>query len=153
MSNELAKHHEPIRGKVAGILNERELVINVGADSGVQAEMKFKVLSVAETEVYDPDTDELLGLIDREKVRVRVTEVKEKLSVCRTYRVFHTPAGPLYTNLFEAGGIFRMRELMAAPRKIPETLKAGGSDYLPPLSEEESFVKVGDRVIQLYEDD
>jgi hypothetical protein len=38
-------------------------------------------------------------------------------------------------------------------REIVETLKAEDSSLPPPLSEEESYVKKGDRVIQLLNDD
>jgi hypothetical protein len=34
-----------IRGKVAQILNEREVVINIGKDAGVKIGMKFKILA------------------------------------------------------------------------------------------------------------
>lgn len=34
-----------IKGHVAGVLNERELIINVGSDDGVTLGMKFKILS------------------------------------------------------------------------------------------------------------
>jgi hypothetical protein len=76
----------PIEGKVAGILTERELVINVGTNKGVQKAMKFKVLAKP-AEITDPDTGELLATIAREKVRVEATDVHEKYSICSTYRV------------------------------------------------------------------
>ena len=39
---------EPIRGKVARILNSREMVINVGSDSGVAVGMRFEVMDAKE---------------------------------------------------------------------------------------------------------
>jgi len=135
---------EPLHGKVAAILNERELAINIGADDGVEPKMKFKVLAEYPTEVLDPETSERLGVIDREKVRVQATEVRERMSICRTYRTRHIPGGLYY--------YFRMPNLMAPPREVPETLKADDSSRLPPLPEEESYVKIGDRVVQLAEE-
>ena len=44
-----------IEGKVAAIVNERELAINRGADVGVKEGMIFKVVE-PELDVTDPDT-------------------------------------------------------------------------------------------------
>jgi hypothetical protein len=143
MTNEHVQWNEPLQGKVAAVLNERELAINIGASHGVEPGMKFKVLAEQPAEIYDPETNELLGTIDREKVRVQVVEIQEKFSICRTYRIRRTSGGPLY-------GLAAFT-LTAPPREIPETLKAEDSSLPPPLSEEESYVKIGDRVVQLIE--
>ena len=144
MMNDVEKQNNLIQGKVAGILNERELAINIGTNNGVIEGMKFKVLTEKPTEIRDPETDKFLGIVDREKVRVQVIEVQEKLSICRTYRTYKVGGGA-FGNL----GIFN--RLFEQPHKIPETLKADESEYPQPLSEEESYVKKGDRVIQLIE--
>jgi hypothetical protein len=152
MNNEPVKQKRQIQGKVAGVLNERELVINVGSNSGVQKGMKFAVFANEETKLYDPETGDLLGIIDREKVRVRATEVKEKLSICRTYRELTIGGGPL-REYVESQGYLGLSHLFDLPRRVPETLRVDKSAYLPPLSEEESYVKIGDRVVQVPEDD
>ena len=36
---------QPIRGKIARVLNSREVAINKGADDGVKIGMVFKILS------------------------------------------------------------------------------------------------------------
>lgn len=132
-----------IEGKVAGILNERELTINIGLKNGVFEGMKFSILAKAAIEIYDPETHEKLGMVDREKVRVVAAEVNERFSICKTYRKW-TTVGSTFANI--AG-------LMAAPRVEHETLKVNDSSLPPPLSEEESYVKIGDRVIQVKEED
>jgi hypothetical protein len=149
MTDDSVKQREPIQGKVAGILNARELAINIGSNSGVQVGMKFRVMSSEETKVYDPETGDLLGLIDREKVRVQATEVREKLSICKTYRTVTMGDGELHGYM----AALALADLFRPPRRVPETLKVESSDYLPPLSEEESYVKTGDRVIQVLESD
>jgi hypothetical protein len=142
---QLAKN-EPLEGQVATILTERELVINIGASHGVEPEMKFKVLAEYPTEVFDPETNERLGTVDREKVRVQATEVRERMSICRTYRIRYIPPGRWYDF-----SVLDTARLFAPPREIPETLKVDDSSKLPPLPEEQSYVKIGDRVIQLVE--
>jgi hypothetical protein len=134
-----------IEGKVASILNERELAINIGIEHRVKEGMKFKVLAEKPTEITDPETGQLLGELDREKVRVKVLEVKEKFSICRTYKKRYIPGGPFYNML--------AINLTQEPREVIETLKAEDASLPPPLSEEESYVKKGDRVIQLLVDD
>ncbi len=142
MISNVIEKKQPIKGKVAGILTEREITINVGSLNGVYEGMKFKVLANSPMEVTDPETGEKLGIIDREKVRVAATEIQEKFSVCRTYRV-KVIGGWNFPNL----------AALNVRQEFPETLKVEDSQLPQPLSEEESYVKVGDRVIQLVEDE
>src|SRR6266704_2575452 len=76
----------PIRGKVARILNSRELAINVGSSDGVVEGMYFDVLDPKGEDIKDPDTGQVLGSLERPKVRVRVVKVQEHLSVASTFR-------------------------------------------------------------------
>lgn len=133
-----------VSGKVAGILNERELTINIGSKDGVIVGMKFKILAESPLEVRDPENDELLGVVDREKVRVKASEVYDRFSVCRTY-VTHTTEGFVPLNA--------ARLLLEPPRTVVETLKADDRSFPPPLPEEESYVKRGDRVVSIGNSD
>lgn len=134
-----------MEGKVAGVLSERELYINIGSSSGVTLGMKFKVLAAEPVEVRDPETDEVLGIIDREKVRVSVVDLKEKFSICKTYRKWTTRGGALYLGSLALN-------MLEAPKTVYETLKAEDSSLPQPLSDDESFVKRGDRVVQVAND-
>jgi len=126
---------KPIMGKVSGVLTERKLAINIGSKHGVTPRMKFRVLAEKLIEIHDPETNEVLGTVDQEKVRVEACEVHESFTVCRTYKT--TTIG------FVA----------IIGKEIPETLKADASAILPPLSEKEAYVKKGDRVSQVFDDD
>ena len=75
-----------IRGKVARILTSRQLVINVGSENGVEIGMKFDVLDPKGDDIKDPDTGEILGSVNRPKVRVEIIEVQNRLSVAQTYK-------------------------------------------------------------------
>jgi hypothetical protein len=105
--------------------------------------MKFKVLAAEPILIKDPDTQEELGEFDREKVRVEVTEVYDNFSVCKTYRKIY------YGNAYLAKTISEM--LVTSGSKI-ETLKADDTEFPPDLSEAESYIKKGDRVIQVLDD-
>ena len=133
-----------IEGKVAAVLNERELAINIGTKSGVKVGMKFKVLADKPTDITDPATGEPLGQLDREKVRVQVVAAEDKFAVCRTYRIRYAGI-PAFS--------FPSISALMYPREVQETLKAKDAEVPPPLSEEESYVKKGDRVVELSGDD
>lgn len=142
-----------IEGRVAQILNARELVINIGQDNGVLEGMKFAILSEAPTEIRDPETGELLDTIDREKVRVKASEVRSKITICKTFVVKEIAGGKLHSSAVEAlFGVGTIAHELRPPRSIVETLKAEDKDFLPPLSPEESYVKIKDRVIQILDD-
>lgn len=135
-----------IRGKVARILNSREIAINVGRDDGVYRGMYFDVMDQNYEEIRDPDTQEVLGSIQRPKIRVKITTVQEKLSLASTYKrrkVNVGGAGMEFTGL--------SRELMP-PEWITkyETLKTEEKTW-EDLEEQESFVKTGDPVVQVFE--
>ncbi len=74
-----------IRGQVAKILNDREIIISRGAEDGVEAGMTFAVLDPSPSEVADPETGELLGTIRHRKVKVLVTRVEPRLAFARTF--------------------------------------------------------------------
>ena len=59
----------PIRGKVARVLNEREIAINIGTAHGVTVGMYFDVIDPHYENIKDPDTNEVLGSLGRPKVR------------------------------------------------------------------------------------
>lgn len=137
MASKDIKKSRLIQGKVAGILTERELTINIGSAAGVHEGMKFKVLADTPIEVRDPQTDEKLGEVDREKVLVTASEVRENFSVCKTYRKWGAPL-PWY-----------LGSILSRYGERYETLKTQDSQLPTPLSEDESYVKKGDRVIEL----
>ena len=70
-----------IRAKVARILNSREIAITAGSQQGVSIGMLFDVMDPKGEDVSDPETGEVLGSIDRPKVRVQVIQIQERISV------------------------------------------------------------------------
>ncbi len=139
---------ELIRGKVAQVLNSREIAINVGSAVGVVSGMYFQVLAAPE-DIRDPDTDEVLGVIDRPKVRVRVTDVQEKLSVATTYRKRRVNIGGAGI----LGYTSSMADLLKPAKWVTEyeTLKTEEKTW-EDLDEEESYVNTGDIVVQIVEE-
>ena len=138
---------EPIRGKVAQILNSRELVINAGSNSGVAVGMRFEVMDAKGQDIKDPATGELLGSLERPKVKVEVSKVQKRLSVASTYKNETVNVG--------GGGLVVSSSLsqLFMPAKYEtryETLKTEEKTW-EDLDEEDSYVKIGDPVVQVLE--
>ena len=134
---------EPIRGKVACVLNGQEIVINIGIVDGVTVDMDSKVMDLNGEDIKDPDTNEVLGSIERPKIKVRVTHVQEKLSVASTYRTETV-------NIGAKGGFRSICPIPYAPKWVKkyETLRVEDKSLFP-IEEYDSFVKVGDPVVQV----
>ncbi|MFT2753990.1 hypothetical protein [Clavibacter sp. Sh2088] len=75
-----------LRGKVAEVVSDREVILNRGADHGVQVGMYFAILDPGAVGITDPDTNEPLGDIKVVKIVVRAIEVAPKITLARTFR-------------------------------------------------------------------
>lgn len=138
---------ELIRGKVARILNSRELILNIGSTSGVDVGMYFDVLDPKGEDIRDPDTDEVLGSVERPKVRVQVVKVLDKLCIASTYKKRRINVG---------GQGFGVRDefsrMLAPPKYVTqfETLKTTETTW-EDLSPDQSYVKIGDPAVQVVD--
>ncbi|MBI1311936.1 hypothetical protein GC176_11640 [bacterium] len=128
------------RGRVAAILNARELVINLGNADGVTKGMRFAVLADEPIAIRDPESGDVLDTLDREKVRVRAKEVRERITICETYRM----KGARGAVALASNWAKIITEEMQKPQR--ETFHISDDSTLPPLTEEESYVKINDRV-------
>ena len=128
-----------LEGKVARILNSRELAINKGSDAGVEKGMEFKVVE-STMDIVDPDTEEPLGSITRVKVRIRISEVQPRFSIGRTYEIYHT-----YLDHRPLG--------LSASRQEVAKVKLLRTKDPHNFYEESGYVEVGDLVVQLGENE
>ena len=98
-----------IRGKIAYVLDNGDIVINVGAAHGVHRGMYFDVIDDHKLDIRDPDTKEVIGSLEISKIKVEVIDTQEKISVATphlslkkrakgVYRV-STPLGPFARSL------------------------------------------------------
>ena len=136
-----------IRGKVAQIINSREVALNVGSDHGVELNTLFDILTQKGFDIKDPDTNEILGSVERPKARVKVVMVRPRLCVASTYRTRRVNVGGVGLGLGRSG-------LFEPPKweTRTETLKTNENVW-DELSEEESYISTGDPVVQVFEDD
>jgi len=136
-----------IRGKVAQVLNSRELALNVGTDHGVQVGMLFDVLDPKGEDIVDPDTGDVLGSLARPKVRIKVISVQPKLAVASTYKKERINIGGV--GIGSAG----LAQLLSPPEYVTqyETLKTTEKTW-EDISEKDSYVKRGDPVVEVKVD-
>jgi len=142
---------DPIEGKVAKILDDQTLILNVGRAHGVAQGMLFCVFAPVE-EVKDPDTGESLGAWEAVKGYVQATHPQDRLTVCRGYtprraestkpedRGTHTLSGELVAVSMLSGG-----PLSKARLNVERSQLAGMPEIGP--------IKVGDRARSIAEAD
>jgi hypothetical protein len=138
----------PLRGKVARILDTRNLVINLGATHGVVVGMYFDVLDPKGEDIRDPDTQEILGSLERPKVRVQIVKAEDRISVASTFK-------KKTVNIGGRGGLAvgGLAEMFMPPKHVTkyETLKTTEKTW-EDLEESDSYVKTGDPVVQVLEE-
>jgi hypothetical protein len=98
--------------------------------------MQFEVLAGESLEITDPETGQPLGALDRAKVRVEVTDIHDKFSICETFGLVEVPG-----TMISAADFFRPSRTVQATFNARERPR--------PLSQEESIVQIGDRVKQV----
>ena len=146
----MTENTEPIRGKVARILNSRELALNIGTKDGVKLGMKFDVMDTKGENIEDPETGEVLGSLERPKVRVEINRIEERLSVARTFKSRKVNIGGGSGSI----ALDSVTQYLLPPNWVTEyeTLKTEEKTW-EDIDEEDSYVKSGDPVVQVLQDD
>ena len=106
------RDQEPIRGKVAAVLGEERLVLNVGTDHGVAQKMVFRI--IGSRVIRDPDTGDKLGEVDVMKIKVQVGEVRGGMSIAYPYEEYNPGDFFLGPTL----QFFTSKDIKPAPRSL-----------------------------------
>lgn len=124
-----------IEGKIATILNTRELALNKRADDGVEMGMTFEVLDFG-VDVIDPDSEDMLGRLARPKLRVEIVHIEPRFSVGKTFDTYQQP------------NVAAALSAVLSPKFITKvkTIREGEDQE---FSEGSVSVSVGDPVVQL----
>lgn len=133
-----------IRGRVARILNSRELVLNIGSDLGVVEGMYFDIMDPAGEDIRDPETLEVLGSIERPKVRVQIIRVQQRISIATTYKKKQVNVGGMDMIAAQVNKMFMPPKFQIEYETFKTTEKTWED-----LSEEQSYVKIGDPAVQV----
>lgn len=145
---------ELIEGKVAQVLNEREVAINIGTEQGVERGMKFEILSEKPIVITDPDTGDEIGTREQPKVKVKAVEVQPRMSIASTYQTYQVNVGGTGT-ADPLASIWDTMRRFTPPRRVTrvKTLRIDQSELPGPLDEKDSIVRRGDRVRQIVNTD
>lgn len=131
---------ERIRGKVAEVVSDREVILNRGSEHGVHAGMYFAILDPGAVGITDPDTGEPLGDIKMVKIVVRAIEVAPKLTLARTFRSRRVNVGGS-----GALGIGVLARAMQEPEYVDQVEKLTLDKNSPrKIDPKDSVVKRGD---------
>lgn len=133
-----------IEGLVASVLNERELVLDIGSDHGVEVGMRFDIIYPGGIAIPNPKVPgEILGSVEWPKTQVKIVQVYPNLAVGRTFRTITTPAS--------GGGIAAIAAgFQYTPEKTTvETLRTDGAFAAKEIDPKDSVVKVGDPAVQV----
>jgi len=117
-----------IRGQVAKLVNEEELIINRGKEAGVVSGMTFWVMDPSTEHILDPETGEDLGGVPRTKVRVMVTSVGSRVSLAERVAPSSNPFSGV-AGLFINQSPSRKSVGIANPRSWPEGVEVGDPIY------------------------
>ncbi len=141
---------KPIRGKIAKVLNSREVAINVGEEQGVEVGMVFDILAPNGDVIRDPDTHAELGFVEQAKSRVKVTRAYEKFAVASTFRSREVNVGGKGLLSLPLGSAFDPPkwETRYETLKIEGGFEAAAEE----MGEHESYVSRGDPVVQVVGD-
>jgi hypothetical protein len=136
-----------IEGKVANILDEYSIVINVGRNNGVTEGMTFAVFVQSSDEIKDPDSGEILGTLENVKDYVYAAHIQDKFATCVAKEIKKTPEDGEGSGAQTLSGAMMAESMSKRPRgtKIRterlnvNTSQISGVPQLGPIS-------VGDRV-------
>lgn len=95
-----------IEGKVAKIIDDTDVVVNVGEEDGVERDMEFIVYEVGEV-IEDPDTGEALGNVEHVKARVKPKHIQEKITVMTSAETTTKNTGVYGLNLSQSKTVQR----------------------------------------------
>jgi hypothetical protein len=149
--SELIENREPIEAKVAALISDFNIAINVGSSVKVTEGMKFSIRADSPIEIIDPDTGEILDIIDEEIIRVIVVDVKDRYSICTTYRtkfIGNSPPSPFQSQLSIAMEDFIRR---IPQHIIKESLVKPFSETHKRVDVDKSVIRVGYRAIEIKE--
>ena len=70
-------------GKIADVIDQYRVVINIGASDGVRVGQRFLIYKIGD-EILDPDTKESLGRLEIIKGKGEVIHTQERLATLQT---------------------------------------------------------------------
>lgn len=85
--------------KIIKIIDETAFIINAGSDDGIEPNDQFNIIDSEGEQIFDPETNELLGMLNTSKGKIIADEVYPKMTITKTRRIAHRSTSPLTENL------------------------------------------------------
>lgn len=85
-----------IKGKVAAILDQYTLVLNIGSQNGVKKGMKFVIYELGDS-INDPETGTELGSLEIVKGFAEVVNIQDNLCTVRSSEELTEYLSPIWT--------------------------------------------------------
>lgn len=86
--------------KIAKIINNYKVVINAGYNQGIQENQRFLIYSLDGEEIFDPDTNKLLGRLEVIKGTARAVFVQDNICTIESDEyLVNEPYDPLSANI------------------------------------------------------
>jgi len=121
--------------QIIKIVDDKNLIINIGLEDGVAANEKFQIFEQG-IEIVDPSTGEALGNLDFIKATVTAISVLPKMSICQSIKRTSTDLANI-ANLLTGVSITRTeRESLDVD---PEEISGGYEDF-------DKTIRIGDLV-------
>lgn len=126
--------------RVVQILDQFEIVLNRGTEHEVNVGDRYLVFGLG-SEIFDPDTNESLGVLEEVRGRVEVKHVQEKMATARSIisvqastgrRIYRKPNSKL-TALAALTYGMREEEIVEEATTTLAELPAKVGDYLKPI--------------------
>lgn len=140
-----------IKGKVVKIIDDYTIVTNIGKNLDIRIGQEFKIISIGD-EIFDPDTNEILGNLEIFKGVVKVSYLQEKMSTMTSASSYKEPDikeirkfTPIESSVSNRYGALSGLGLYSEKKQEEIIRTTEGQHKLKPLEE----VYVGDIVISL----
>ncbi len=135
-----------IEGKVAKILDEYSIVINVGRNDGVTEGMVFVVFTQSSDEIKDPDSGETLGTLENVKDYVSAVHIQDKFATCVAKEVKRIPEEGESSGAQTLSGAMMAESMSARPGGKIRTEKLNVNTSLIAGVPQSGPITLGDKV-------
>ena len=135
-----------IEGKVAKILDEYSIVINIGRNDGVTEGMVFVVFTQSSDEIKDPDSGETLGTLENVKDYVSAIHIQDKFATCVAKEVKKIPEEGESSSAQTLSGAMMAESMSARPGGKIRTEKLNVNTSLIAGVPQSDPITLGDKV-------
>lgn len=133
--------------KVAGVLSNKQLIINKGKNSGIKKDFVYEIYPELPIIIHDPDSGKEIGRLNNKKAEVLVKTVEDEYSICET--VFRqTSVDKVSKTIQDLTKAINEQKLF---QSYQTTFSFDESALLTPDGIYENLVRIGDRAVFVSE--